>query len=87
MSPLLFYPLAALTLAGALGVVVARNPVRGAMSLVATLFLVARPRAAPGPGPSGRGIKGWRSATEVWSTSAKVEGPGPGPLRGRLAGR
>ncbi|MFP6608795.1 MAG: NADH-quinone oxidoreductase subunit J [Deltaproteobacteria bacterium] len=41
MSPLLFYPLAALTLAGALGVVVARNPVRGAMSLVATLFLVA----------------------------------------------
>ena len=41
MSAALFYPLAALIVAGALGVVVASNPVRGALSLVATLFLVA----------------------------------------------
>ncbi len=41
MSPYLFYPLACLTIAGALGVVLNNNPVRSALSLVATLFLLA----------------------------------------------
>lgn len=41
MNAALFYAVAALTLAGAVGVVAARNPVRGALSLVATLFMVA----------------------------------------------
>ncbi|HYC00052.1 MAG TPA: NADH-quinone oxidoreductase subunit J [Candidatus Limnocylindrales bacterium] len=41
MSALLFYPLAALAVAGALGVVLARNPVRSALSLVVTLFFLA----------------------------------------------
>ncbi|HYC55791.1 MAG TPA: NADH-quinone oxidoreductase subunit J [Candidatus Binatia bacterium] len=41
MSAFLFYPLAACALAGALGVVLARNPVRSALSLVVTLFFLA----------------------------------------------
>ncbi len=41
MSPFVFYPLALLTVAAALGVVLTNNPVRSALSLVATLFLLA----------------------------------------------
>ena len=41
MSEIAFYALAALTLAAASGVVVLRNPVHCALSLIATLFLVA----------------------------------------------
>jgi len=36
-----FLPLAALLIASALGVVLSRNPIRSALSLVATLFLLA----------------------------------------------
>ncbi|MFP6627113.1 MAG: NADH-quinone oxidoreductase subunit J [Deltaproteobacteria bacterium] len=41
MSTLVFYPLAALTVLCAVGVVAARNPIHSALWLVATLFLVA----------------------------------------------
>lgn len=41
MNAVVFYPLAALTVAAALAVVLSRNPVRGALALVATLFLLA----------------------------------------------
>ena len=41
MSVAAFYVLAALTVAAALGVVILRNPVHCAMSLVAALFLIA----------------------------------------------
>ena len=41
MSQVFFYPLAVLTVVGAAGVVVSRNPVRSAMWLVATLVLLA----------------------------------------------
>ena len=41
MSYALFFPLAALLIATALGVVMNRHPVRSALSLVATLFLLA----------------------------------------------
>ncbi len=37
----LFYPLALLTIAGALGVVLARNPLYGALSLISTFFFLA----------------------------------------------
>lgn len=41
MNAWLFYPLAALVVASALGVVVTPNPVRSALSLVVTLFLLS----------------------------------------------
>jgi NADH-quinone oxidoreductase subunit J len=41
MSAWLFFPLAALLVLSALGVVLNRHPVRSALSLVATLFLLA----------------------------------------------
>jgi NADH-quinone oxidoreductase subunit J len=37
----LFYPLALLTIVGALGVVLARNPLYGALSLICTFFFLA----------------------------------------------
>ncbi len=41
MSPILFYPLALLTVISAVGVVATRNPVRSALSLVVTMMLLA----------------------------------------------
>jgi len=41
MSPLVFYPLALACVASALGVVLAKNPVRSALSLVVSLFCLA----------------------------------------------
>ncbi len=41
MSPLAFYPLAFVCIASAMGVVLSRNPVRSALSLVASLFCLA----------------------------------------------
>ena len=41
MASLLFWVFAAITLAGGVGVVVARNPVNGAMSLVGSFFALA----------------------------------------------
>jgi len=41
VSPLVFYPLAFVCVASAMGVVLSKNPVRSALSLVASLFCLA----------------------------------------------